>query len=223
VKVNDRIPPAVVRGVFVERAESFDVETRTISHVISRESSDRAGDIVRVAGWDFRNFEKNPVVMWAHDYARPPIGTNKGLSIVGKNVKAKTQFDVADFAQEIAGLYERDVMRAWSVGFRPRAWEPILDDREMILGFEYTDQELLEYSAVPIGMHPDALGNAVKNGLVRLTLNELKAFLPQPEATPDPAVTPEQTREVFDRLGKIEVSLRLSTLRTLLRGERRGP
>ena len=37
--------------------------------VASDESVDRYGDIIRASGWQLDNFRKNPVLLFAHDFA----------------------------------------------------------------------------------------------------------------------------------------------------------
>ena len=50
-----------------------DEEQRVIDYVASTESPDRGEDMVRVAGWLTKNFQKNPVLPWAHDYSQLPV------------------------------------------------------------------------------------------------------------------------------------------------------
>ena len=45
-----------------------------MTFVASTEEVDRHGDVVSVAGWKLDAYRKNPVFLWAHDYARPAIG-----------------------------------------------------------------------------------------------------------------------------------------------------
>jgi len=42
--------------------------------VASDESTDRYGDIIRVSGWDLKNYRANPIVLFGHD-AKSPVGT----------------------------------------------------------------------------------------------------------------------------------------------------
>src|SRR5947208_1044841 len=42
--------------------------------VISTASVDREGDTVAPEGWVLQEYERNPVVLWAHDGEEPPIG-----------------------------------------------------------------------------------------------------------------------------------------------------
>ena len=48
---------------------------RQISYLVSDETVDRMGDIIKVGGWDLKSYKQNPVVLWSHDGSRvPPIG-----------------------------------------------------------------------------------------------------------------------------------------------------
>ena len=49
-------------------------ESSPMTFVASTEEVDRHGDVVSVAGWKLDAYRKNPVFLWAHDYARPAIG-----------------------------------------------------------------------------------------------------------------------------------------------------
>ena len=42
-------------------------ERRQISYLVSDETPDRMGDIIKVKGWDLASYKRNPVVLWSHD------------------------------------------------------------------------------------------------------------------------------------------------------------
>ena len=132
--------------------------------VASEESEDRMGDVIEVKGWQLDNFKKNPVVMWAHDYRIAPLGTAPKLWVDDKQLLNLVGWDDADpYAQFIKGKYERKIMRAESVGFRPLEFEPMkeADAKGMFPSFRFTKTELLEISLVPIPAHPAALRKAM--------------------------------------------------------------
>src|SRR5690606_3591921 len=61
-------------------------------------------------------------------------------------------------------------MKSWSVGFNPRKWVPredISDEEKMMLWdpVEYIDQELMEYSLVPVPSNSNALNKARDAGI----------------------------------------------------------
>ena len=49
--------------------------------VASNETRDRVGDIVKVDGWDLKNFKRNPVLLFAHKYDQPPVGIAKNIRV----------------------------------------------------------------------------------------------------------------------------------------------
>ena len=120
--------------------------------VASEESEDRMGDVIEVAGWETKEFKKNPVFMLNHDYSLLPIGTVPVVKADGKQLLASVKWDTEDeMAAFVQGKYQRGVMRAVSVGFRPLEFERSGD------GMLFKKQELLELSAVSVPAHPHAL------------------------------------------------------------------
>lgn len=148
--------------------EISDEAKREISFIASDETVDRYGDIIRVAGWDFSNFKKNPVLLFGHQSSKPPIGTVPDVKVEGKKVLAKANFlpeGVYDFADTIWKIIKAKALRAVSVGFMPTE-EPnkIRDEKnDWVIGYEYIAQELLELSVVPVPANPNAL--AIARGL----------------------------------------------------------
>jgi len=127
---------------------------------VSTETPDRDNEVLRASGFELSNYRKNPVVLWAHDYSAPPIGKALWVKTVGDKLKAKVKFASTQFAQEIKQLYEEGFLSAWSVGFIPKKWVDGEEGSE--ISREYTKQEMLEFSAVPVPANPDALLEAVK-------------------------------------------------------------
>ena len=128
--------------------------------VASEESKDRMSDVIRVGGWELKNFRKNPVMLFGHNHNLPVIGRVGRVEISGKQLLAsKSQFDMEDpFAATISGKYERGFMRAVSVGFRPLDFAFMGDDSG---GVDFKSQELLEVSTVGVPAHPAALRKAL--------------------------------------------------------------
>jgi HK97 family phage prohead protease len=128
--------------------------------VASEESKDRMSDVIRVGGWELKNFRKNPVLLFGHNHNLPVIGRVGRVEVSGKQLLAsKAQFDMEDpFAATIAGKYERGFMRAVSVGFRPLDFAFMNDDSG---GVDFKSQELLELSTVGVPAHPAALKKAL--------------------------------------------------------------
>lgn len=126
----------------------------------SNEGEDRDRDIMRASGWITDNYRKNPVVLWAHEYRELPVAKTTDISVTDDALIARLQFADHDKAQDIYNLYAGGYLNAVSVGFVPLEWTP----REKG-GRDYTKQELLEISCVPVPSNPTALQRAMEKGL----------------------------------------------------------
>lgn len=131
--------------------------------VASVETEDRAGDLIEAAGWELDAYCRNPVVLWAHDYLRPPIGRSLRTWVEGRSLMATVEFAPMPFAQEIRALYEGGFMRGVSVGFRALESESRAGPSTASghgsgrRGVLFKRQELLEISAAPVPLNAMAL------------------------------------------------------------------
>jgi HK97 family phage prohead protease len=131
-------------------------------------SVDRMGDIIDPAGWDTRDFLKNPVALWAHDSSSPPIGRASNIKVEGNRLMGDIEFaekDVYAFAETIYRLVENKFINAVSVGFLPLEWKWAEDDDDRRWGMDFQRQELLEISVVPVPANAHALIEARANGI----------------------------------------------------------
>ncbi|MEO2162493.1 MAG: hypothetical protein ABGY29_08205, partial [bacterium] len=72
VKTN---PEIIQLRAKAQKPISINDENRTISYLVSDETVDRMGDIIRVKGWNLASYRQNPVVLWGHEgKSVPPIG-----------------------------------------------------------------------------------------------------------------------------------------------------
>jgi HK97 family phage prohead protease len=146
-----------------------DPKDRTLEFVGSTADVDRYGDVIEVEGWDLKNYKKNPVFLWTHDYKQPPVGKAVKVGKTEKGLLFQVKFPTAEeytFADTIYKLYLGGYLRATSVGFRDLEREPITDKEGRQTGFRYKKQELYELSAVPVPANPNALIMAVQKGVV---------------------------------------------------------
>ena len=156
-------------------ARSLDgpVPERAIVWTISTEDRDRDRDRIKQAGWDLKNYKKNPVVLYAHDYRSLPIGRSLDVwveeSAKGPRLKALKQFTAQDenpMGHMIYKLAANKYLKTASVGFRPLVFkeDPEATEKDiegavfMPMLFEKT--ELLESSVVPVPSNPNALHEA---------------------------------------------------------------
>jgi hypothetical protein len=139
---------------------------RKLAWIISTGNPDRVNDCVNPKGGDWAAWvDAGAPVLWAHDYAAPPIAQGSLPRLVNES-KLRS---VADFGPEGIHpfsdlIYElarpRDGkpgrLRAASIGFRPVEWT-FNEERR---GFDFQKFEGLEWSVVPVPMHQEAVQEA---------------------------------------------------------------
>jgi phage head maturation protease len=178
------LPASPLIRAFVPQVKAVDADRRTVSHLISDDSIDRAGDIIESTGWQLENYRKNPRVMRNHSY--------RVEDIIGRG-KVKAQEDglyaTTEFTDAPVGVAAFDAVAggwagAWSVGFKPVEWHPVSKGagedmacekcikakrrqkgRDYVYGVHFTKQELLEYSLVAIPANPACVMAMVQAGL----------------------------------------------------------
>jgi len=143
---------------------------RRMKFIISTSSPDRDGDIIEASGWDLTNYKKNPVVLFAHDSWRPPVGKGVSVEVDGDKLIAEAEFmdesiDKTGFSETIYQMLKHGFLNATSIGMIPHEWEELTDERGNIKGFHFKKQELLEFSIVPVPANPEALSLAQEKGI----------------------------------------------------------
>ena len=134
----------------------------SMEFVLSTDEVDRHGDVIATGGWNLESYRKNPVFLWAHDYARPVIGRAVDAWLEPHRLLARVDFAPTAFAQEVAGLYQAGYQRGVSVGFKPLRFEERRNEKTgALLGIRFLEQELLEVSAVPVPANRNALMRAL--------------------------------------------------------------
>jgi hypothetical protein len=152
-----------------DETKILDEATGRVSAIVSSESIDRDGDVIRAEGWNLTNFMAHPVVLANHDYSslRSQIGVWEKMEVQGTKMRGVARFFIgkgneeADWAFELA----KERQLAFSVGFIPdmdKAAPLYADDTFGVRGMEFKGQELLEVSAVTVPSNPDALQRIVK-------------------------------------------------------------
>ena len=132
------------------------------SITITTPAEDRMGDVVVPEGGDFSDYNKNPVMLFAHDHYSIPIGRTVRLRVVpGEGIRADFNWLKDDpFADRVRNAFEQNVLNAASIGFLPTKWEPYGKD-----GFRFTSWKLLEWSIVPVPANPEAVRTLKAFGL----------------------------------------------------------
>jgi HK97 family phage prohead protease len=180
-----------IRKVFSGEIKEINEKDNTLISFVSTAAVDRMGDIIEQEGIDLKHYRKNPVVLWAHDYATPPIGKSLWIKKQDGGLISKMQFADTAFAQEIFSLYKGGFLKAFSIGFIPKEFEPIDKNEGMFGARRYKKTEMLEYSAVPVPANPEALSLAMSKGLT-LSASMTKAI---EDAHIDDIETSEEIKE----------------------------
>ncbi len=164
--MTEAIPP-VRKQYPAAEVKVIDQAERKLSAVISTETVDRDGDVIEVGGWELDSYLSNPVVLFAHDPSQPPVGKAINVRADDGRLVADVQFAPTEAGRQMFDLYEGGYMRAFSVGFLPKEWEPLEKDGEKTGGRRFKQQELLEFSAVPVPANPEALTLAATKGIIK--------------------------------------------------------
>lgn len=132
-----------------------------LTFVLSDETPDRMGDVIKADGWNLTNFKKNPIALFGHrsDFV---VGNWGNLRVDSKALLGDLQLAARGTSariDEVVSLVEADVLRAVSVGFRPLKSEP-RDPEKPFAGELFIRQELVECSVVAVPANPNALAVA---------------------------------------------------------------
>jgi HK97 family phage prohead protease len=118
--------------------------------VMSKEVTDRDGEIISIAGIDTTNFAKNPVVLDSHRM------NTTVFDILGKVIDIQKTVDsligVIEFSDTPQGqmakrLVDQGILKTLSIGFIPKTYE----------GNVIMNSELLEVSFVAVPSNPEAM------------------------------------------------------------------
>lgn len=200
-------PELQQRRFIVEKAAGVDTGKRRVSGaVMSTETQDRMGDIIKLAGWELENFKANPQLLWAHDSHSLPIGTptkvrrgrtSKGVAALMSDEEYHTA-EENPHAELVFRLVAKGALPGRSVGFRGiDVQRPASDaEREKLglgaYGVVYVKSELLENSVVPIPANQLALQEKAL-GIAREVYNSGCEDIPR-----------EVVKSVFDSLAFTE-------------------
>lgn len=140
-------------------------EDNTMIFTISDETVDRYKEIMKADGCQLEEYQKNPVVLWAHNRNQelPPIGRALWVKNENNSIKAKVEFAPTEFAQEVAKLYREGFMNGVSVGYIVKSDKNVEEDDDTPARMIIEKWELLEFSAVPVPANPNALINMRDN------------------------------------------------------------
>lgn len=158
---------AALRKDFIPECKAADIESRTVDFIISTAAVDRMGDTIKVDGWRLDTFRKNPVVLWAHDSTALPIARAANVRIEDGKLKARAEFPpkgTTSMSDSVFDMLRLGFLNATSVGFSPVKYV-FSEDKDRKFGIDFLEQELLEFSVVPIPANAEALIEARAAGV----------------------------------------------------------
>ena len=121
---------------------------------------DRAGDSISAEAWQkggLKNFEKNPIILFNHDYDKP-IGRATGLKSGPNGLELECKISKSAPAN-VAELVKDGVLGAFSVGFRVKDADYIKETDGLMI----KDAELFEVSVVSVPCNQAATFSLAKS------------------------------------------------------------
>lgn len=131
--------------------------------VASTPARDRQNDRVMPMGGDLTNYQRNPIVIFGHNYNEPwaVIGRAADMTVDMSGLRIRPELrDAANDADPmniIRALWDQNLLRAASIGFAP-----IEAKANEFGGLDFLKWELLEISLVPVPANQEAIRMAVK-------------------------------------------------------------
>ena len=157
--------------------------------VIAANELSRNGDELNLRGISFKNYRKNPVVLWAHDsYQGIPIAKTVkiGHDEQGR-IEADFQFNSDDeFAARVENGWNNGFIRSASIRYLPTKVVEVRNEEGKVERLRVEESELLEWSLVPVPADPDSVRAAAR----ALNLPEEIFRGLEPEPQPEPSADP---------------------------------
>lgn len=146
---------------------------KPVRFCISTATPDRMGDVISVEGWKLDAYQKNPVVLWAHDRKAPPVAKATKVWIENAKLLMEMEFTARElypFGAMVGDMVRGGFINASSVGFRPIKYA--FNDARGICAMDFIEAELLENSIVPVPANAEALVEAKSAGIDLLPMVE---------------------------------------------------
>lgn len=185
----------VTREIQVRDISEEMIEKRQVEFVISTEAVDTYGTVFRSDGWLLDRYNSNPIVLYGHRSwdGNPDMVVGTGYvfkedrQLIGR-VTFETE-DLNPIADKVFRKIQAGTLRMASIGADPKKghWgvREAGEDPDVLY---FDEQELLEFSIVPIGSNPEALKRTAT------AFETLKTQFPKSTETP-PAITGRSVRE----------------------------
>jgi HK97 family phage prohead protease len=142
------------------KSEQADDGSVMIRGMASTADFDRAGDTISAEAWQkggLKNFEKNPIILFNHDYSRP-IGRATGMKAGPNGLELECKISKSA-PGNVAELVKDGVLGAFSVGFRVKDADYIKETDGLMI----KDAELFEVSVVSVPCNQSATFSLAKS------------------------------------------------------------
>lgn len=147
----------------------LDREKGLISAVVSTESVDRDGDIIRQANWDLQHFKSHPILLSSHNYRglTNQIGEWTKMEVDKDRLVGEAKYYIEEGNKEAdwGFVLASKGRAAFSVGFVPDMSKAKQIDTNGNISYEFHGQELLEVSQVTVPSNAEALQSLKAFGL----------------------------------------------------------
>jgi len=143
--------------------EAIDEEKRTVRFVISDETKDRHGTVIKLSGWELENYNRNPIVAYGH-----MVNSGDANNIIGKGnvfveenkLMGLVEFEPKEINELAEKIYQKILfgsLNATSVGFMPKKghWGN-KEQGEDENTYYFEKSELFEFSVVDLPSNPSA-------------------------------------------------------------------
>ena len=150
--------------------------------VIAANEVSRNGDELNLRGISFKNYRKNPVVLWAHDsYSGIPIAKTVKIGHDDQGrIVADFEFNSDDeFAARVENAWNGGFIRGASIRYMPTKVVEVMNEAGEVERFRVDKSELLEWSLVPIPADPDSVRAAAR--ALNLPEEIFRGLEPEPE------------------------------------------
>jgi HK97 family phage prohead protease len=177
LREEDKSTIASLWDQYVKAASSDEApDTGWFKVLATTDDVDRDGEVIAVDGWEFDNYDKNPVVLWAHDFSLMPIAKVTKRTKTDNGYLMEGPFAPSERGQEARRNYDAGFLNTVSVGFIPKQRQ----------GNVITKSELLELSFVPVPANANAVA---QRAIEEMTVKMLKKDgEPAPEPVDDEPV-----------------------------------
>jgi HK97 family phage prohead protease len=142
------------------KAAEADDGSVLIRGMASTADFDRAGDTISAEAWTkggLQNFEKNPIILFNHDYDRP-IGRATGMKAGPNGLELECKIS-KNAPGNVAELVKDGVLGAFSVGFKVKDADYIKETDGLMI----KDAELFEVSVVSVPCNQSATFSLAKS------------------------------------------------------------